>query len=298
MLSRVDARAGDRVVPLRDGRVIGYREFGDCNGYPVIALHGTPGSRFKYAGADEIAVSRGVRLIALDRWGYGLTSKKPDATLGDFGRDVEELADALGIGRFGVTGVSGGAPFAVAIAAALGGRVSALALVSPVGIIEGPDGRAALSPFHAMCFKIAPRVPGLLGGVFNVYRAVLKLAPSLAVRIAVARPARADQDVMGDERLRAGMAAMFAEGLAAGVAGPVTDMALFRQPWGIKFTDVCADVRIWIGLEDRNVPLSAVRALRDALPACACVEIAGAGHQWLGGNHGVVLDWINERARH
>ena len=297
MLRSVEAGSGDRVLALRDGRVIGYREFGVCDGYPVIALHGTPGSRFKYAGAHEAAAAKGLRLIALDRWGYGLTSAKRDAKLAGYGRDVEALADFLRLGRFGVTGVSGGAPFAVATAAALKDRVSALALVSPVGVVNDPPRRAALSPFHFMCFRIAPRVPGLLGGVFQAYRAVLAAAPDFAMLVAVSTSARADRDVMSDERMRAAMAATFREGLVAGVAGPVTDMALFGQPWGIDFTDVSAHVRIWIGREDRNVPLAAVRALHAALPSSDCIEIGDVGHQWLAGNHDVVTNWINDRAR-
>jgi pimeloyl-ACP methyl ester carboxylesterase len=297
VLPNADAASNDQVVTLGDGRVIGYREFGDPGGIPVVALHGTPGSRFKYAGGHDGAVARGLRVIALDRWGYGLSSAKPDPALADYGRDVEVLAGGLGLGRFAVTGVSGGAPFAVATAAALKGRVSALALVSPVGVIDGPAGLAELSPFHTLCFQIAPRIPGLIGGSFHAYRAALAVAPDFAMRIAVLKSAQADRAIMRNERARSGMAEMFAEGLAAGVAGPVTDMALFGRPWGIEWADVCADVRIWMGAEDRNVPVSAVRALQGALPSSTCVEIADAGHQWLAGNHEAVWDWIKERAR-
>lgn len=297
VLPNVDAASGDRVVALGDGRMAGYREYGDPGGIPVVALHGTPGSRFKYAGGHEGAVARGLRVIALDRWGYGLSSAKPSPALADYGRDVEVLADRLGLGRIAVTGVSGGAPYAVATAAALKGRVFALALISPVGVIDGPAGLAVLSPFHTLCFQIAPRIPGLIGGSFQAYRAALAVAPDFAMRIAVLKSARADRAIMRNEQARAGMAEMFAEGLAAGVAGPVTDMALFGRPWGIVWADISAEARIWMGAEDRNVPISAVRALHGALPSSECVEIADAGHQWLAGNHEVIWDWINERAR-
>ncbi|MEQ1694899.1 MAG: alpha/beta hydrolase [Hyphomicrobiaceae bacterium] len=301
------AASGDRVVVLRDGRTLGYREYGDAGGFPVIALHGTPGSRLKYGGAHAGAVAKGLRILALDRWGYGLSCAKPAATLAGYGADAEELADRLGLGRFAVTGVSGGGPFAVAVAAKLKDRVAALALVSPVGVINGPSGRAVLSPFHAMCFQLAPRIPGLLGCSFLAYRAMLAAAPDVAMRIAVVKSAPADRALMRDKQMRAGMAAMFAEGLAAGVLGPVTDMALFGREWfseplasgfeGSGFSGVSADVRIWIGLKDRNVPLAAVRALHASLPGSDCIEIADAGHQWLAGHFHVVFDWIHERAR-
>lgn len=307
MRGKGDAAAGDRVVILRDGRVMGYREYGAPDGVPVIALHGTPGSRLKYAGAHEAAVVKGLRLLALDRWGYGLSDAKRDPVLADYGRDAEELADKLGLERFAVTGVSGGGPFAVAVAASLKDRVCALALVSPVGVIAGAPVGVTLRPLHALCFRLAPRIPGLLAGSFQAYRAVLAAAPNLALRMAVPGTARADREIVREGRVRAGMVAAFSEGLARGVDGPVTDMALFGRPWGeslqggrsagVDFAGISAQVRIWIGLQDRNVPLAAVRALRRALPTSEYIEIVDAGHQWLAANHAVVLDWIRERAR-
>jgi pimeloyl-ACP methyl ester carboxylesterase len=297
VLPNSDAASNDRVVPLGDGRAIGYREYGDFGGFPVVALHGTPGSRLKYAGGHDGAIAGGLRVIALDRWGYGLSSAKPDPALADYGRDVEVLADRLGLERFAVTGVSGGAPYAVATAAVLKERVSALALVSPVGVIDGPAGIATLSWFHTLCFQIAPTIPGLIGGSFQAYRAVLAVAPDLAMQIAVLKSARADRAIIRDERARSGMAEMFAEGLAAGVGGPVTDMALFGRPWGIEWANVCGNVRIWMGAEDRNVPVSAVHALQGALPSSELIEVADAGHQWLTSNHEAVWGWINESAR-
>ena len=61
----------DRIFVLLDGRPIGYREYGAAEGLPVVALHGTPGSRLKYARAEAAAGTMGLRLICPDRWGYG-----------------------------------------------------------------------------------------------------------------------------------------------------------------------------------------------------------------------------------
>jgi pimeloyl-ACP methyl ester carboxylesterase len=43
------ADAEDRVLRLGDGRALGYRIWGDPAGRPLLFLHGTPGSRLKFA---------------------------------------------------------------------------------------------------------------------------------------------------------------------------------------------------------------------------------------------------------
>ena len=286
----------DHILTLPDGRLLGYREFGDPAGAPVIALHGTPGSRFKYASSHGAAAAYGLRLIALDRWGYGLSSAKPDARLADFGTDVAALADALRLDRVAVTGVSGGAPFAVATAAALKDRVSALALVSPVGILVGQGGRAALSPFHTVCFRILPHLPGAVPAVFHAYRAGLALAPDAAMAVVMSRSPAADRVAIQDDATRARLIETFRTGLAPGVAGPTTDMALFAKPWALALADITASARVWMGLDDRNVPLTAVRALVSALPRCDCVDLPDAGHLWVARNAHRVMEWLAVRA--
>ena len=56
--------AGDRharLLRLSDGRRVGYGEFGDVQGLPVFAIHGTPGSRYMFALTDEAARENAVR---------------------------------------------------------------------------------------------------------------------------------------------------------------------------------------------------------------------------------------------
>lgn len=299
---REPAPASDFIFVLPDGRKLGYRVFGDPSGRPVLALHGTPGSRFKYAGSHEAALAAGLQLIAIDRWGYGLTSppggasrqRRNKSSLLDFGADVTALADHLGFPVLAITGVSGGCPFAVACAAALGARVSALALVSPVGLIADAAPGRRWRAFHSFCFRVLPRIPGSIGLVFHLYRAGLAAAPNLAMSVAISRSASADRRAMRDEATRKRLIETFAAGLQPGVAGPKIDMALFSRPWGIDLAGLTVKTRIWIGLADRNVPLPAVDALAAALSNCELTQLPGAGHLWVAQNADQVMSWISE----
>src|SRR3990170_1660638 len=70
-----------RSLRLADGRQIGFAEYGDPQGLPVLALHGTPGSRFMFALTDQAARQRRLRIVAPDRPGYGLSPFHRQETL-------------------------------------------------------------------------------------------------------------------------------------------------------------------------------------------------------------------------
>ena len=66
-----DVAAREHTVDGPGGRTLRVREDGDPDGVPLIAHHGTPGSRLLYERWVEDAAERGIRLIAYDRAGYG-----------------------------------------------------------------------------------------------------------------------------------------------------------------------------------------------------------------------------------
>src|SRR5215475_3198278 len=113
----------DGVLRLADGRALGYAEFGDSGGEPFFYFHGHPGSRLEARFAESAATAAGVRIIALDRPGYGLSDWQPGRAILDWPADVTEAADLLGIGGFSVVGGSGGGPYALACAYRLPDRV-------------------------------------------------------------------------------------------------------------------------------------------------------------------------------
>jgi pimeloyl-ACP methyl ester carboxylesterase len=122
-----------RTLRLSDGRRLCYAEFGDSRGLPVLAIHGTPGSRFMFGLTDVAARDRGLRIIAPDRPGYGHSDYRRNLSLMRSAEDFVALVDGLGVERLAVIGVSGGGPHAIAAAAAIQERVALLALISPVG---------------------------------------------------------------------------------------------------------------------------------------------------------------------
>jgi pimeloyl-ACP methyl ester carboxylesterase len=153
-----------RDVQLRDGRRLTYRSLGRSDGFPVLYMHGAIGSpRWHSAELDAAVAELGIRYLAVNRPGFGGSDPSPRRTVADYAADVKDLADALGLPRFSVIGVSAGAPFALACAWALPGRVVAVAAASP------------LAPSAALRYRVPVagfRVP-LAGPLF--YEAALRL---------------------------------------------------------------------------------------------------------------------------
>src|SRR5262249_53252312 len=104
-------------ITLGDGRWLSYDDVGDLSGAPVVYLHGCPDCRLTRHPDDGAAARAGVRLIAVDRPGYGSSDEDEGADENALALDVIALADALGIERFAVFGWSAGGPGALALAA-------------------------------------------------------------------------------------------------------------------------------------------------------------------------------------
>jgi len=285
--------ATGRMLMLSDGRRVRYHVYGDPKGRPVLALHGTPGSLLKFASADAAARRRGIAIVSVDRWGYGASEAPRAPRLSDYAHDMDAVMTQLGWQRFAVLGISGGGPFAVAVAAGLGERITALALVAPVGEIAGhrvgPDG---LSLFHGFCFRALASQPIAVRAVFLAFRAILSISGGAAIRISTSRAASADRTIMARPEARRHLAATFKDGLTGLARGPALDLALFRKAWDVEPATAQCEARLWLGAVDRNVPLVSARDLARRLGRCEMVRPADAGHYWIVENTDVVLDWL------
>ncbi len=117
------------------------------DGKPVFYFHGLGGSRLEPAMLDaDDFVKAGIRLIASDRPGMGGSDFQPGRSFSHWPADIVALADRLGLGKFGVFGVSGGGGYVSACACLIPERLSAAVIVSGAGHMDSPEARAGL-PF-------------------------------------------------------------------------------------------------------------------------------------------------------
>lgn len=262
-------------VRLTDGRVIAVEEYGNSAGLTVLYFHGWPASRLEAGLIPDLPV----RLMALDRPGYGRSSPHPGRTLLDWPRDVAEVADRLSLERFHVVGLSGGAPFAVACAYALPQRVRGAALVCPVPPAHGVDPRAS-GVGHL--FRLG-RHPVLAHRLFSMARPLLRrrvITPSTVVGGSL--PA-ADRECL-DRQTLSGLARAWREGIGRSVQGALSDTGIYARDWQVPLGEITVPVDLWHGSEDSLIPLHALAPL-EAVPGLRLHVVPGEGHYSLAIRH-------------
>jgi pimeloyl-ACP methyl ester carboxylesterase len=280
-------------ITLAHGRRIHFRRYGDPNGRPVVMLHGTPGSSMLFTATDAPARDLGLCVIAPDRWGYGFSDAPSNPTLSDYADDIGEMMTALGYSAFAVSGFSGGGPYAAAVAARLGARISAAALVSPVGLVAESMAAGEVSRFHRFCFRTLARRPSSVERMFRGYRWAVARSPRVACGLVTALAPRADKQVMADCAVSQRILGAFSDGLAHSTRGPAVDLALFGEPWSFDPATIIAPTKIWIGTLDTNVPIAAAHRLAARISHAELEVLTGEGHLWVALHYPDILGWMS-----
>ncbi len=281
-----------RILKLPDGSRIGCAEYGDPDGLPVLALHGTPGSRLMFALTHGAARDRGIRIIAPERPGYGQSDFRHFETLAQSAADVNAVADAYGLDRFAIIGVSGGGPFAIAAAATNPDRIPLLALAGPVGPIADLGRTIRVSRVHYVLFRVLAGSSLGPRAFFKALRYMVFKAPDTAYRWLMRRVKRSDRVILARADVRASLQAAIREGLQPGVEGAVQDLRLYCAPWGLRLAEIDVPAIVWQGSDDTIVPPAAAYALAQALPNCRLDVIQAAGHYWVFAQFDLILDAV------
>src|SRR5215212_4647366 len=151
----------DRVVRLRDGRSMGYAQYGRPDGFPIVNAHGGMACRVDVAAAAAVADEAGVRLISPDRPGIGLSDPQSDRTVTGWASDVAELLDQLGIDRFAVMGWSMGGQYAAAVGHVVRQRVTRVAIIAGALPLTEPGVFDQLPTMDRVYTRLSQRTPWL-----------------------------------------------------------------------------------------------------------------------------------------
>jgi pimeloyl-ACP methyl ester carboxylesterase len=267
-----------KVMELPDGRELAWLELGNPEGPPVLAFHGTPGSRLQLSFlADQIKAS-GVRFIALDRPGYGHSTLQPNRRLVDWPLDVAALADHLGLERFSVVGISGGGPHAAVCARFLGERVVATGIVSGVGQLADAEAAEGMMPLNRALSSLARRSTYLVYPLFAAQTVITRRWPDAALRSAPKHLPSADAAIMARPDVMAAVKEDFRLASSTTAMAAAQDFALFARDWGFQLEDIAGTVHVWHGDADRNVPHAHGRHQAEAIPGAQFHDCPGEGH--------------------
>ncbi len=271
----------DECLTLSDGRSLAYAEYGDPRGIPVFFFHGTPGSR-SFRPPDEITAKLGVRLICVERPGYGDSTFQPNRRLLDWPKDIAALADSLGIHKFAVIGHSGGGPHTLACAFALPERVTAAAVISGAGPVDAPGATDGMTPLNWFGFKFGRYIPWPLGRVLTWWFFRERAAdPAKFMDRDNGRRPPADDEVLSDPEIRAVCVQSETEAFRHGLLAFSWDARLITCPWGFSLNEIKVPVQLWHGTADDSTSIRMARYMADKIPNCKLIVCEDEGHMLL-----------------
>jgi pimeloyl-ACP methyl ester carboxylesterase len=265
-------RASDKTLVLKDGRILGYAEYGEQEGTPILLFHGTPGSRLEGALFECAAQASHARIIVADRPGYATSSPMRHGSLLGYVADAVALMDALQIDTFGVLGASGGGPFALASAVKLPQRVRCCGLISAIGPLTLPHSMDTMISVNRLMFTLArfmPALPGIL--VPRQFKSSMK---SLRKYLDQGTSPMADVPPEVFAQLMADQL----EAMRAGGKGITFDFGILTHAWGFPLERIHTRVWIWHGAEDNLAPVALARYVAQHIPGCEIKVIPNAGH--------------------
>lgn len=236
---------------------LGYAEYGDPEGRPVLLHHGLVGNYALPERWDVYGRGTGVRLVAVERPGYGASPPLEMHAVAEWAELAAGLMDSLGVDQFDVAAISAGAPYAYALGALLPHRVRHLWLLSSLpyvcdDAIRGHYPEDSLSAWEF--YRDAP--------LAEVAEGFASAAPRFA-------------QVFAEMPL---MLSALEEMAAHDHLGPAREAKLQVHPWGFDLRTVTAPTRLWHSREDAQVPYEAVLATAALLPHAIITDQADPSH--------------------
>jgi pimeloyl-ACP methyl ester carboxylesterase len=268
-----------------DGRELAFAIWGDPSGFPVLSLHGTPGSRLNRWPNEEIYRSLGVCLVTHDRAGYGRSARRRGRSVADAVDDVVALADHLGFERFGVMGGSGGGPHVLACAALLPDRVlraTCLVGIAPLGSpgLEQDAWIDGMDPENVKEFRWALAGEDVLAVELEREHAAMRerVAADPTTVLGNFELSDSDREQLARPEVMQVIRESTAEEAINGVWGWVDDDLAFVRPWGFDVSKIAVPVLVWYGSSDVLVPPAHGEWLAANVPGCIVKVDDVAGH--------------------
>lgn len=279
-----------QTLPLGDGNILGFAEYGPPGGRSVLCVHGFTGSRLQLLLPDARCHEQGIRLIIPDRPGIGLSNWPAGFSMRYWTDAVIRLLDRLGLERVLVVGNSMGGMYALALASMAPQRIERIALVSTVAELNEASDLGGMDDDLLRLIQLVRRAPRRVSAL--LMQLVLRDVPGRLLDRHISRLPVADQLLFQQPAFYEMAVLALRENLLQGGATLINDLCLYAGRWDFAVEDVAVPVDCWHGTRDGVSPADAVRRLTYRLPQCRRLFIPGETHMLLCRHWNTVLSFL------
>lgn len=271
---------GSTIVATPCGQ-IEYQEAG--SGVPLLAIHGSGGGYDQGMAFAAPLARRGIRVIAMSRFGYLRTPMPADASAQAQADAHVCLLDALGIGQAAVLGGSAGAPSALQMAIRHPDRVTALILLAPLAFKPPTqaDSAAPMAPW------VENTMMAVIGSDFLFWSAT-HLARAEIINTVLATPPALLAHASASERARINAMLDGILPVSARAAGLQSDSAVGRTLEPSPLELVGAPTLIIAARDDRYGTFASAEYTASQIDGARFIGFDTGGHTWVGHNDEVM----------
>lgn len=260
------------------GKKILIQEWGSEDQPVVLFVHGFPGCA-DHGGLMAASSKWGAfRLIAMDRPGYGKSELQKKITPTKFAEQIQEFLNEKNIQEISIITVSGGAPYAMAIAYLLKERVRKLTSVAGVVPLTLKNCRH-MSSAQVRMWMLRTFVPQpvLEYTMERLWSAGIEKMDQFLFNESSAFSAP-DQEVFSHPEIGPILISTLRTALSQGPAVILEDLKVYKSAWGFPLDQVTCPVTLWHGSADDVVHYKYAQEMQKLLPKAVLKFISNEGH--------------------
>jgi pimeloyl-ACP methyl ester carboxylesterase/DNA-binding CsgD family transcriptional regulator len=243
-----DTSPSRRFAKVSTGRHVAFREYGDMRGRPVLFFHQWFASSLLPIAAQDAVARSGLRLIAMDRPGFGQSQMSTPYSFDTVARDVLAMADSLGLQGFSLMAVAPGAPFAVALALLAPDRVERMALVAPRLFPVQQDNQRRGRLARGLAGVL--RHPWTIRPLVRVMRSTAGERLSSAMLRHVRSESEWDKEALADPEVIHSIVQMGCDAHESSAEGFIAELELFSRGLFPEAARVGCPMSVWHGAHD------------------------------------------------
>ena len=256
-------------------------------GVPLLVVHGSGGGHDQGMAFAGTLAQRGIRVIAMSRFGYLRTPMPADASAAAQADAHVCLLDALGLHRAAVMGGSAGAPSALQMAIRHPDRVSALILLVPL-TYKPPTQADSAAPMPAWVEATMTR---LIGSDF-LFWAALHVARDEVIKTVLATPPELLATASPREQARVNAMLDNILPVSARAEGLRSDTAVGKHLTPAPLESIRAPTLVVSARDDRYGTFAGAAYTASRIAGAKFIGFDTGGHTWVGHDDEVMSEIV------